>query len=166
MLNDSLVPVSGLPTYVSHRVPLSPDDAPSAFERWWTESRRRNHGLLFQIVDIGIGRLELDPVTWRRGPGTATTPFRSVRGRLKKHGRRAWPIEVELLPWSSTTCEVGLRFVGRNVPSGRRVGDYHELATAAVRTLATCVRAQPPRTVVIDAPMPAMAIEVDQPDAA
>ena len=71
---------------------------------------------------------------------------------MSRHGRRAWPIEVELLPWSSTTCEVGLRFVGRNVPSGRRVGDYHELATAAVRTLATCVRAQPPRTVVIDAP--------------
>lgn len=157
MLTDTVAAITDVPTYVSALLDLPARDAPEVCEQWWSRARRRSQGALFQVVEFGSASLELDPITWRRGPGAGTAPFRQVRGRLKPMGRRAWPVELELLPWSTTTCEVGLRFTGRRLPSPRRVDRYHEHARGAVRAVGSALLEVPRRTTVI---------EVRHPDAA
>ncbi|MEX0663409.1 MAG: hypothetical protein WD598_01410 [Acidimicrobiia bacterium] len=157
MLTDTIAPFMDVPTYVSALLDLPAHEGPAVFEQWWSLARRRSHGALFQVIEFEVASLELDPVTWRRGPGAAAAPFRQVRGRVKATGRRAWPVELELLPWSSTTCELGLRFSGRRLPSGRRLDRYHEHAAAAVSAVRSALLEVPRRTTVI---------EVRHPDAA
>src|SRR5262245_50964936 len=89
------------PTYVSRVVSLSARYAPTIFERWWLDGRRRAGAAPHVILSSEGATLELDPVTWSRPyPHSAVTPYREVRGRLRGGGLRGWPIELELVPWS------------------------------------------------------------------
>ncbi len=134
MNNDTML-MSEMPTYSSKVVPVPARVAPVVFERWWSESRRRSAGSLVETIETDVGRLTLDATTWSRSSSGATAPVRSVRGKLRAPGRRAWPVELELTPWSRTASELGLRFTSRRLPGITAVARYHQLATAVLDSI-------------------------------
>jgi hypothetical protein len=127
--------LSKIPTYRSKVVALPARVAPVVFERWWSESRHRSAGSLVETIQTHVGRLTLDATTWTRSSSGPTAPLRSVRGKLRSSGRRSWPVELELMAWSRTSSEVGLRFAGRRLPGPTAVVRYHELATAVLESI-------------------------------
>lgn len=107
------------------------DDAPGNGEPWlpsrpWvllTDSAR--------LSLVGSGRLVRH---------TDLCPYRRWFGSLGRRDRqRSVPVEVELTPWSTTTCELGLRPSGR----GARLADsrwrrrWFSLGLEVVEALAT-----------------------------
>ncbi len=74
----------------------------------------------------------------------AALPLRSVGGRLRgMRGRRWFPVEVELAPWSHAEAQVGIRPLGRRVPmaDGRAQHRYIALAFAIADHLAAEIEA-------------------------
>jgi hypothetical protein len=137
LINDAL-PMIEIPTYTSHVVPLPTRIAPVVFERWWSQTRHRSAGAPHEVVEVELGRLALEPATWRRSHGSRTDPQRTVCGMVSIRGHRAWPVELELTPWSSTASELGLRFAGRRrYPKGQALARYHQVAEAVLESIGT-----------------------------
>jgi hypothetical protein len=91
-------------------------------------------GYLSRVVDLPVAIAEVlfDDATQTLGPatrsdpaplGTAMLPLRRVRTRLRAPIPWAGiPVEVELMPWSRSRSEVGVRYAGRRRP--RAVARY------------------------------------------
>ncbi len=121
-----------IPTYISRVVPVPARVGPVVLERWWSETRSRSAGSRFETVEVDLGRLMLDPATWEQSSLGPAGPHRRVFGKLSAPGHRAWPVELELTPWSLGSSELGLRFAGRRFPSASGLIRYHPLAAAVL----------------------------------
>lgn len=156
-MNNSLEPMPELPTYLSKVLPLTASAAPSVFEGWWAQTRRRSNGARVESLAVAKGYLVLDAASWARcGPGPCA-PYRRVRGRLRPRGRRGWPVELELVPWSAERSELGLRFVGRSGPV--HLGRYHRMAATVIDVVGSAILAAAPAPVPED-------VRTRRPDAA
>jgi hypothetical protein len=106
------------------------------FERWWCETRRRSGWTQLAVINFGRGQLVLDPITWNRSASpSAMWPYRSVLGKVRVPGGRAWPVQLELAPWSTTHSELALRFTGRRVPRAAAVARYHAFVEEVLERL-------------------------------
>jgi hypothetical protein len=72
-----------------------------------------------------------------RGRNSDLCPLRRWFGVLRSaRGRPAFRIEIELAPWSSTSCELGIRPAGRwRRPGNLRQGAYFSLAGDVLESL-------------------------------
>jgi hypothetical protein len=99
---------------------------------------------LSRVVDLPVAIAEIlfDDATQSLGPaarsepppvGTSMLPVRRVRMRL--HGPLPWagvPVEIELMPWSRSRTEIGVRYGGKRIPRSIRLYVYE---TEALRLL-------------------------------
>jgi len=123
-------------SYVSRVVALPPDLAGQVFDACQRDGQHRS-------ADPSRWTLAAGPtsIVELHGPGERSAPepsrswvTRSIPGVLRT-GRpgRPSPVELELVAWSSSRAELGLRPVGRRAPSVR----YLTAAVAAVEALAS-----------------------------
>ena len=147
---DDTLPISS--TYVSRVIPVPTDAAPRMFEDWWRARRRESGFYEMDLMALDVGYLSLDPLSWSRFTmSSPMTPIGRVLGRLGTGWLRSWPVEVELLPWSRTHSELGVRYSGR-----RRAWDasrYLQVVERALTSLGTdllrhlpCPASEPVRT--------------------
>jgi hypothetical protein len=136
MHNDLELMNGSLPAYVSRVVPLSSRLACDVFERWWSETSRRSRGNDLDAIETASGRIVLDRRTLQRCDGaSAMYPYRRVCGKLRVGARRAWRVELELAPWSSSHSELGFRYAGRRVPMPGAIARYHAVGEALLAHL-------------------------------
>jgi hypothetical protein len=143
-MNETHALVPEFPTYVSRVLPLTASAAPSVFEGWWAQARRRSNGARVETLAVANGHLVLDAASWVRCSPGPFSPYRRVRGRLRLRGRRGWPVELELLPWSASNSELGLRFAGRRRLGMVQFERYHRMATAVVDLVGSALLAAAP----------------------
>ena len=134
-MNDELLTATDHPSlYVSRRVPLAPSRAGAAFDHLCGEGDVRAR------LGAPVGTLTVEDgdasVPWV--PDGA--PVRRARARLRTGRWRRVRVEVELLPWSRSESELGLRPLGRRLGTawaptsvGRR---YFDAALAALEHVA------------------------------
>ena len=156
-MNYTHVLIPELPTYVSRVLPLSASAAPSVFEQWWADARRSSNGARVETVGVPHGHLALDGASWARCSPGPFAPYRRVRGRLRVRGRRPWPVELELSPWSASSSELGVRYTGRRRPGSAQLDRYHRMAIAVL----DAVEAR-----LLDAAPVANDVRIRRPDAA
>ena len=86
-------------------------------------------------ADVGRGRISLVLPGTRMVPkqSTSASPVRSFYGSVRPSPRlRRIRIELEVVPWSSTACTIGIRALGRR--SRRRPG-YERTGSLALERL-------------------------------
>jgi hypothetical protein len=111
---------------------------------------------LSRVVDLPVALAEVlfDDATQSLGPaarseptavGTSMLPARRVRTQLR--GPLPWPgvtVEIELMPWSRSRSEIGLRYGGKRLPRAvaRRV--YETQAPRLLDDVADAINARLP----------------------
>jgi len=65
-------------------------------------------------------------------PGVLAWPVRQLTGVLQTQPLYRLRVEVELVPWSATSCELGIRPLGKWPPRLMPTMRYYELAEAAL----------------------------------
>jgi hypothetical protein len=111
----------------------------------WYVSRRVDAPV--DVVAIVLDRVLEDPAVREPdegltvGPvGVVYPPFpgaprRRLRARLSPRGRvRSLPVELELVPWSHRSAELGLRPV-RRIPRGKSAEAYFDAAAVALEEM-------------------------------
>lgn len=133
-----------LPTlYVARPLDLPPLTAQAAFDAQGDRLPRKD-SLAGWAIETESSELRIfgSGVVARHGPACA---LRRVDGQLH-WGRKRRPIaiELEVVPWSDTRCQIGIRPRGRQVPmtDGLARRRYFALASNAAQGLACALESQ------------------------
>jgi hypothetical protein len=123
--------------YIAHPLDLPPMTALAAFDGHREAARLGGTHEAWvvatpsaELCSIGSGVVE------RTRPSSA---LRRTQGRLRQRGALvSLAVELEVAPWSTTRCEIGIRPCGRKVPltDSRRRRRYLALAVEAAEGLA------------------------------
>jgi hypothetical protein len=122
---------------VGRPLELPPLTAQAAFDAQ-RHSPARQCGQTIWAIETGSSELRVfgSGVIARHGPACA---LRRARGQLRGgRRRRPIPVEIEVMPWSDTRCEIAIRPRDRGVPmtDGSRQQRYFAVAVEAAEGLA------------------------------
>lgn len=123
--------------YLSDRLELPAGDLAEALDLLVREDHHSPHGVTLAAVPVSVE--------------AASAPVRRLRGSVRlAERRRPVPVEVEIVPWSETQCELTIRPVDSRPPNGTPV-DTSPQQPASCRTCgpaspASCTRSRPHAT--------------------
>jgi hypothetical protein len=132
-----------LPTlYVARPLDLPPLTAQAAFDAQ-RHRLTRTDSLATWAIETDSSELRIfgSGVVARHGPACA---LRRADGHLRRGRRRPIDVEVEVLPWSDTRCEIGIRPRGGKVlmTDGLVRRHYFALAVKTAQGLASALQFQ------------------------
>jgi len=126
-----------LPMYLSRVVDVPTRLAPTTFEQWWSRVRRASGAAPRHEISVDRGVVSLAPSTLvRPAASSAIEPLRALQGWLRASAARAFPIELELSPWSQDASALGIRYAGRRLPGAGALARYHRVGFDVLDELA------------------------------
>jgi hypothetical protein len=122
-------------TYISRVLPIAPAVATIALDRYVSELTVVTSDTASCLVVLPNGRLLVDTSRIRAFPCSDLHPLREIRAALRSRRRgRVADVYIELLAWSRTRSELGIRLEdrGRIFRSPIRMSRYFDLGHEAV----------------------------------